>query len=638
MKPIFSLLLVSIFITTIYANEQRDSLFNVLKISDDTNRVLNLYEIGNSFFKDSNLDSAKHYMLIGDSIATEIKYTNGKIKIWRSLGSIYARNGEIQEAHSWLDKGFKLIENEKLPIINKVDYLINKGVVFYFNGEISKALEPYLEATKICREHGFDSKRSMLLNNIGIMFRMLGRHKEALSIYEEAFELRTELKDTMGMGNIMHNLATAYSKVGDFENSLQSVQNARALFSAIDMETDVLLSILSEATVLYDLGRKEEAFRTIAELNSLEKLPFDPEQTFNYHLLSARLFLDRKDVNKALFHTDQIEDKIVNSEFVNYQIEFNKLKAAICESKGDFKSANKYLNRFITATLDKNDVQNAEVLKELETKYLSNEKDQKIILLDTENSLKEAQLLASNQRNYFLLSGLLLFGLLSFIMYKLYKDIKLKNKLIEQSNEEKETLLKEIHHRVKNNLQVISALLNLQSRYIKDDKALEAIREGHDRVQSMALIHKDLYQHDNLKGVNTKDYFEKLIENLFYSYKIQEEEIELQLDIDSMWLDVDTMIPLGLMINELLSNALKHAFEDQSNGLLHVSLKERSGYLELIIKDNGKGVEDIEGMKDKSFGYSLIQSFSKRLDANIEYIHEGGLELKLIINDYDKVA
>ena len=204
--------------------------------------------------------------------------------------------------------------------------------------------------------------------------------------------------------------------------------------------------------------------------------------------------------------------------------------------------------------------------------------------------------------------------------------------------EEKDTLLKEIHHRVKNNLQVISALLTLQSKYIKDDQAIEALREGQDRVQSMALIHKDLYQHDNLKGVNTKDYLEKLVDNLIDSYSIDDEDIMLELDIESIWLDVDTMIPMGLMVNELISNALKHAFSGQNNGALHIQLKEIDNQLILNIKDNGKGFDNFEIQKSNSFGYSLIESFAKKLDAEMNYKFEDGFGIDIIVNRYTKAA
>ena len=207
--------------------------------------------------------------------------------------------------------------------------------------------------------------------------------------------------------------------------------------------------------------------------------------------------------------------------------------------------------------------------------------------------------------------------------------------IIKKSHDEKDTLLREIHHRVKNNLQVISALLTLQSRHLKDTQAKIALKEGQDRVQSMALIHKDLYQHDNLKGVNTKEYLGQLANNLVDSYKL--DDLQLSLDIDEITLDVDTMIPLGLMVNELISNALKHAFSKNEKGHLSLSLKKKQGVLLLKIRDNGRGAVTKDLLESKSFGYSLVKSFARKLDADLIIKNDNGLSVELSIKNFQLV-
>jgi len=633
-----SILLVIIFISYTSCFSQVDSLINELKITNDTSCVLKLFEIAKLLNAENSTDSAEHYFLLADSIAQKTNFTNGKVKIWRNLGDHYARKGDISKSLKWLDKGLALIEEENLPIINRVDYLINKGVTHYYNEDIAQALVPYIEATQICRENGFDSKRSMLLNNTGIFYRILNRYEESTAIYLESYQLRSKLKDTTGMANNLHNLSTVYSHLGDHQKAIQCIKDARVLFSKINSEEDLILLNFAEATSLYELGRVKEAFIKINKLKNIDPLPFNMEQQNNYNILLAKLHMSQGNATAVLQHLEKIEENVENSEHNQFKVDIYELKAKAFQSQQKYKLANNFLNKYIEAVSEKNQLQNIKVLKEMETKYLSVEKDNKIALLDSKNSLHEAQLQGSRLRNYFLLFGLISFGLLSFLMLYLYNKIKSKNEIISKSNSENETLLKEIHHRVKNNLQVISALLSLQSKYINDSNALEAINEGRNRVESMALIHKDLYQHDNLKGVNTQFYLEQLIETLFNSYKIQGEEVKLDLNIDSIWLDVDTMIPLGLMINELLSNAIKHAFLDQDNGVLSISLTDKIDHIELVVKDNGSGVEDVSAMKQKSFGYSLIQSFAKKLDAKIEYETDHGLTIKLIISDYKRVA
>jgi two-component sensor histidine kinase len=203
--------------------------------------------------------------------------------------------------------------------------------------------------------------------------------------------------------------------------------------------------------------------------------------------------------------------------------------------------------------------------------------------------------------------------------------------------EEKDILLKEIHHRVKNNLQVVSSLLSLQSRFIRDEQALNAINEGKNRVKSMALIHQNLYQEDNLTGVAIKPYFEKLIRSLFDSYNIDRDRIQLDMQVDNLTLDVDSVIPIGLITNELVSNALKHAFPNSENGLVKVKLKEENNRIVLQVMDNGVGMEKPESaMESNTFGYRIINAFKEKLGAELLIENNGGTNIKIFIAHYQK--
>jgi len=176
---------------------------------------------------------------------------------------------------------------------------------------------------------------------------------------------------------------------------------------------------------------------------------------------------------------------------------------------------------------------------ELEKKYETRQKEQAIKLLNTENELQKSNLQRSNLFKWILGLGAIALALFSFYLVqnlrnkkRLNKELSSKNNIIEANLSEKETLLKEIHHRVKNNLQIISSLLRLQARTITDEDTKEVLQEGQNRVQSMALIHQNLYKTDNLTGLEFKDYLEKLCDNLLSTYKLTSDEIELNLDID----------------------------------------------------------------------------------------------------------
>jgi len=203
---------------------------------------------------------------------------------------------------------------------------------------------------------------------------------------------------------------------------------------------------------------------------------------------------------------------------------------------------------------------------------------------------------------------------------------------INASLKEKEVLLREIHHRVKNNLQIISSLLNLQSRYIKDEQARQIFRESQNRVRSMALIHEKLYQSKNLAEINFVEYVEDLVGYLFRMYETDSHEVRLEIDVDDISLDVDTALPCGLIINELITNSLKHAFPDGNpDGKIHIDFRgDDYGKLRLIVSDNGVGFpENLDFRKTESLGLRLVNTLVRQLNGNIELDRKTGTAFKL---------
>ncbi|MFB2896840.1 PAS domain S-box protein [Aerosakkonemataceae cyanobacterium BLCC-F50] len=217
----------------------------------------------------------------------------------------------------------------------------------------------------------------------------------------------------------------------------------------------------------------------------------------------------------------------------------------------------------------------------------------------------------------------------------MYRDITERKKAeseIRTSLKEKEILLKEIHHRVKNNLQVISSLLKLQSSYIKDEEALILFTESYNRVRSMALIHEKLYQSKGLARIDAVDYIRDLTDNLFRSYNVATGSIKLNLQIEHIELDIDTAIPCGLIINELVSNSLKYAFSDQEKGELYIkfSCQEETNEITLAIGDNGIGLPpDFDVTELESLGLQLVYNLTQQLDGEIEINSEQGASFKI---------
>lgn len=190
---------------------------------------------------------------------------------------------------------------------------------------------------------------------------------------------------------------------------------------------------------------------------------------------------------------------------------------------------------------------------------------------------------------------------------------------IQESLKEKEILLKEIHHRVKNNLMVIFSLLNLQSQYIKDKDDYEMFLESQNRTKSMALIHERLYQSEDLKSIDFSDYLRTLATDLFHTYSVDQKLVKLTMDLETIKLDVNTSIPLGLIVNELISNSMKYAFPDGMEGEIYITMKSNGSHKILKVGDNGVGIpEDIDFKHADSLGFQLINNLTEQIDGEIE--------------------
>jgi len=196
-------------------------------------------------------------------------------------------------------------------------------------------------------------------------------------------------------------------------------------------------------------------------------------------------------------------------------------------------------------------------------------------------------------------------------------------------------LIKEIHHRVKNNLQIISSLLDLQEDYVKGDlKAVNVLQESQNRVSSMAMLHEMLYQSKDLSQINFSDYIRNLVSNLFNSYNIKK-KITPVINVDDIYLNMDTAIPCGLIISELVSNILKYAYPGDNVGELNISFRSLNNRLELVISDEGIGLpEDLDFRNiESSLGLKLVNSLVKQLDGTIDLDVSQGTKFNIKFNE-----
>lgn len=600
----------------------------------DTSRILNRYEDCKKLLPVS-LDSVYSCFRAGLEEAREAEFTNGILFYYRGLSGVQSLRGNVKESLEWTEKALQIIEDQHLSERLKLDFLINKGAALTRAGLPGSALIAYLECDSIARKEGLADKHALILNNLGVIYRQLKRYEEAVRLYHQAIDLRIEQGDTMGLANNYFNLAATYSEKGDYQETITSLSEARKLYRYLDSEEDLILCRLSEAQALFKLGRVEEAFPMLDSLAKMSKPPFQLQDYCGLYITLSRYHNDHADYLSALSALQEIKPYVEPSDLTDVKMEYYRNLSRAHGGMHEYQKAYQAQLSYSEVADTVARYETNRLRREMEERYLSREKDYQI-------QMQGLQLARSGRNQVLFAIGLMITTFLVFLLFrigqlrkKVNRQLEEKNAVIGKALQEKDILLREIHHRVKNNLQFISSLLGLQTEHIQDEGALSALQEGQDRVQSMALIHQNLYQEDNLTGVNVKDYFTKLIRNLFDSYNIRKERVQLSMEVDDLNLDVDTVVPIGLIVNELVSNSLKYAFPAGVAGQIRVSLRKEDQGLRLRVWDNGQGMNAGQIRElGKSFGYRLISVLEEQLGATRDITGINGTDVSLFIRRF----
>jgi two-component sensor histidine kinase/Tfp pilus assembly protein PilF len=557
------------------------------KIKNDSVKLNNGYKVAGALYtRTQEFDKSEAYLKQALSYYKEIKWVSKIGGTLKNLGSLYRRKGEYSEAIKYYFKALGLIKDSK-DLRNVANIHNSLGVLYAQLEDFKNAKVHLLKSLKINERRNDKMKQGNGLMNLASIDP---DQSQVIEFFKRGLKIFKELKLDKQIANCNFNLANAYVKVGQYKKALPHYNDA------------------------YDFNQKNPSRRLLELQQEIAKV----------HALTGNKTKSISYLNKSIKELPEIKEPYLLSK--GY-----RSIAHTYSILGDYKNAYEYnqLHEVLKDSLMS--VSKQEQITKIETTYKVKEKNLEIESLNLKTELSNVQL----KKQRFTIGGLLVFlAILSLLFYRMY----LQKKKINQQHEEKELLLKEIHHRVKNNLQVISSLLGIQYRSIKDDKAKKAIQEGRTRVHSMALIHQDLYKTSNLAGIDMKSYLTKLCHDLFKTYKISESDIELITEIESITLDVDSVIPIGLILNELITNALKYAFPNNRSGKIVIKFKEINNMLNLTVSDNGVGFNtDKSDKSEKSFGHTLIRAFKTKLDANVSIVSKDGTTVKMTIKKYAKL-
>ena len=510
------------------------------------------------------------------------------------------------------------------------------GMCLHTSNAHEKAMAWYLEALRWAEQGDDPWYPAMLNNNIGAVLEKQDQWDEALPYYRRSLQQFREVGDSTWVANVSNNLANWSMAVGDLDSAAHYYIEADRILSAQGHWVFAAAVRMNLANALMRQGELDKAIAIYRE--ALAILPAGSDESTRANLLvNMAECLNR--MGKADTAVQVARSGIALAATVGSKeilMNGHEILSGMFEKLGEPDSALVHY-RLRSAWKDSifTEERSAQV-SELKERYESGKKD-------AELERNRATLEQNAFEKKALGAGallLLLAGVFAFRAYRIRKrsseQLAQKNAVIEKALKEKELLLREIHHRVKNNLQVISSLLSIQSRGITDLKAREAVRDSRDRVKSMALIHQDLYKEDDLTGIDLPTYVNKLARSLVSSHQLAPEQITLSTNVDPLVLDVDTAIPLGLILNELLTNALKYAFPEGRPGRLWITIREANDQLHVEVRDDGVGYDPNaeRGEESSGFGLDMVRTFATKLKAEWEVRNDGGTVVDLRIGRF----
>lgn len=530
----------------------------------------------------SNL--AKIYLLKGDytkaienavaarNLFEKLVDVKGQIKMITIIGQIHGARKEFDECFEIYNKGLDLAEeNPKflLPLY------IGIGNAYFLQENLTKAEEYFLKCLEITNQENdieFE-KIATIYTNLGNVQTGVDKDKKAIVYYKKSLEIYSQLNDKFGMSLLTFNIGDSYMFMGQYDSS--------EYYFKLNLK----------------LGEELKSF----------------EEIYYAYFGLTNLYTEQKKYEKALV----------------YQKLSSKYKDSILKHKYD---------KSVLEIEKKYEYENQ--LKKIEITQLEFSKAK-------ENEKRDALIIKRDNViiMYLWIGAIILLAISILILYFYYK-VKKSNILIREQHEkiieynksldktlqQKEVLLKEVHHRVKNNLQIIASLLNLQAIKTDNEIAKQAIEDSKNRVQAIALMHKGLYQDEHYNKVDMSVYIQELVNNHKLFSMDHSQVIDFKLTLENIIVNIDSSVPIGLIISELISNSLKHAFTEKiENPCVEIKVSLVDNLVKIVFRDNGKGMpENFKIESTETLGFEVITSLIEQINGTIEITTHRPLQITIL--------
>lgn len=538
-------------------------------------------------------------------------------------GKYLRRMGKYDQASAELNRALTYLEGTGYDLFLSSTYT-SLARVTAASGDYAKVFEygslGYQAALK-----GEDSFQiGQALNTMAIAKRRMGDPKGAIKYLRLAADLFSRPSDYFSP---IVNIASCYNNIGNLDSANYYFNEAIMLArkGGKDMENQLAVALTNYGDLCAKTNEAERGMQMAQEALGIFKRVGSKRQQIAAESVIALAQRVLDNPSESLIYLHEARRKAEESKDVEGLL---SIYGGLLDAHSQLNTSDsiRYYSISMLAAKDSlNLVRRDEFMAEMEARFEVRENQRTVEIMN--NRFRTQRLLT-----FIAVGGILVLCGLLWFAYRQRKRIAAQNEVIATSLAEKETLLKEIHHRVKNNLQMVSTLLSLQSNYVDDPSALSALQMGRSRVRSMAIIHQGLYMQDSVTPtIAADDYLRRLTGELMASYTDPQKAVQLHTNFQKIELDIDQLIPLGLIANELITNAMKYAFEGRDEGQLNVNLtQEAKGQIMLRVTDDGPGSDAFYKEKTDSFGSLLVQTLTEQLDGRLEVMTQHGTDVRVI--------
>lgn len=553
-------------------------------------------------------------------------------------------NGKHSQAKELLNECFDLLKSK--PSRNDYNDLIkthsHEGIMYAMQDNAAAAIKSFSRADSICEIAGNKGQQAAIAGYMGNVYAILNRYEQSIEYHQKAKEMALGPEvDDLGLAfAACDNIAGNLMLLERFEDALKVLEEARTYKSSEIGITDLATNYSITADLLSRTGQFEESEKFLNDALALHQNASNKLGELQVMRTLAGLFQNQKNYEKAIETAKKSVGMTWAPQYIHHRTNAHFALWQAYDSLHNLELSHHHCRWYywLRDSTTRQNFNNS--VAALQDDFDRELKNREIELLKQEAILSEERAARKDAFNTFLAIGstLVLLALMVLVYFlriirKSKREVTLQKKSLERSDAEKATLLKELHHRVKNNLQIVSSLLNLQSDSVTDPAALKAFREGQNRVDAMAMIHKHLYGTDELTAVDISAYLGQLVQSLAFSYGFDKNNFVLRSNISETPVDVDVAIPLGLIVNELVSNTFKHAFTDTEIAEITLDLTYNDQLTTLVLKDNGKGLPPGFSIdQSASFGLELVQTLVHQLKGEIRFENENGAMFAIEIN------